>query len=86
MAGKEIAYVGPDSTLVEFTPTKPKEALPCPWCGTKPEMRPWHGGSVTKQLIGCVSTRCEVSPSVSGETGKEAIRKWNRRKTGGKQA
>jgi hypothetical protein len=80
MADKEIAYVGPDNTLVEFTPTKPKEALPCPWCGTKPEMRPWHGGGINKQLIGCVSTRCEVVPSVTGESPKEAISKWNRRK------
>lgn len=75
---KQIAY--PGGVMTEFHPTKPKDALPCPWCGTKPEMRPWHGGSVNKKMLGCVSTRCDVSPCITGETAQEAIKKWNKRK------
>jgi hypothetical protein len=62
------------------TVTKPKDAKPCPWCGTKPVMEPWHGGGPNKHLVHCVSVRCEVLPSVSGESPREAILLWNRRR------
>ena len=75
---KALALQG--GKIVEKKITKPKDALPCPWCNTKPEMQPWHGGGPNKHLIGCASVNCEVSPSVSGESPEEAIRKWNRRK------
>ena len=84
MAEKQIAF--PGGVRTEYTPTKPKNALPCPWCGTKPEMQPWHGGGPNKQMLSCVSVRCEISPCVTGEPPQEAIRRWNRRKTGGEQA
>ena len=84
MAEKQLAYPGGVETW--YTPTKPKDALPCPWCGTKPVMQPWHGGGINKKMLQCVSERCEVSPAVTGESAEEAIRKWNRRKTGGKKA
>lgn len=67
-------------TIVEKKITKPKNALPCPWCGTKPKMQPWHGGGPNKHLIGCDSINCEVRPSVTGESPEKAIREWNRRK------
>ena len=60
--------------------TKPKDALKCPFCGTWPVMEAWHGGGPNKRLVHCDSVRCDVSPSVSGESPEEAIKKWNRRK------
>ena len=59
---------------------KPKKALKCPFCGTKPTMEPWHGGGPNKQLISCQSVRCDVAPMVSGESPEEAIKKWNHRR------
>jgi len=59
---------------------KVKDALRCPFCGTKPSIEPWHGGGSNKHIIGCSSSRCDVSPSVTGESPEEAIKKWNRRR------
>lgn len=56
------------------------EAKPCPWCGTQPTLQPWHGGRPTKRLVGCGSGDCNVSPSVTGETRREALYRWNIRR------
>ena len=52
----------------------------CPFCGSEPERRPWHGGGPGKTLVGCINERCEASPCVTGETPSAATAKWNRRK------
>lgn len=59
---------------------KVKDALKCPFCGVNPTIEPWHGGGSNKHIIGCSSSRCDVSPSVTGESPEEAIKKWNRRR------
>ena len=61
--------------MSEHTP----ELKSCPFCGGPAEMVPWHGGGPDKQLICCESETCEVGPSVTGETPKEAIALWNGR-------
>ena len=53
--------------------------LPCPFCGSYPEFEHWHGGSPTKITIECYSEKCEVMPSVCGETPEEAASYWNAR-------
>ena len=56
------------------------ELLPCPWCGEKPQIQPWHGGLPTKVLISCENDEgCAVTPIVSGETPEEAASNWNHR-------
>lgn len=56
------------------------EAKACPFCGTRPYIQPWHGGAVTKVMIWCQSARCAVSPQTVGETRREGLRRWNKRK------
>ena len=51
----------------------------CPFCGWAAEMESWHGGGPKKVLVGCVNETCAVQPEVSGETPKEAARRWNTR-------
>lgn len=51
----------------------------CPFCGSPPEIQYWHGGGPEKRLISCSGDECEVRPSVTGETEREAIRIWERR-------
>lgn len=59
---------------------KPKEQLlPCPFCGSTPEIEPWHGGGPRKHLISCSNDACRVFPSVTGTTKANAIKWWNRR-------
>jgi hypothetical protein len=55
------------------------ELLACPFCGTVPTTRPWHGGGPDKTMIHCDSDDCQVSPQVTGETPDEAAAKWNTR-------
>ncbi len=55
------------------------EALACPFCGGPAEIEPWHGGKPTKVLISC-SDHCEVAPSVTGETRRQALTVWNQRR------
>lgn len=57
------------------------EMLPCPFCGAIPTIEPWHSSVKTKKLVQCSSDslRCAVWPSVSGETRKIAIMRWNTR-------
>lgn len=68
-----------------------EELLPCPFCGGKPNIEPWHGGKPTKMMISCPGVyansimghgeevTCETAPMVTGETKKEAIKNWNTR-------
>ena len=63
-----------------------EELLPCPFCGGKPNIEPWHGGKPTKMMISCPGgyansimghgeeVTCETAPMVTGETKKEAIK------------
>jgi len=55
------------------------ELLPCPFCGSVPEMKPWHGGRPTKMMVSCENFECSVAPSAIGETPEEAVYVWNRR-------
>lgn len=61
---------------------------PCPFCGSPAEVQYWHGGGPSKRLIACSGIsgtlggpfqRCEVSPSVTGNTLADARRKWDQR-------
>lgn len=51
----------------------------CPFCGAPPQIEFWHGGEPQKRLISCSGDDCEISPSVTGETLRSAIVKWERR-------
>lgn len=52
---------------------------PCPFCGSIPEITPWHGGSKSKRMVACVNDDCAVSPEVTGQTPAKAIAAWNKR-------
>lgn len=51
----------------------------CPFCGSPPEIEYWHGGRLTKRMISCSNYDCDVRPSVTGDTEREAIARWERR-------
>lgn len=53
--------------------------LPCPFCGSPAEIEFWHGGKPSKRHVSCSSLDCEVSPGITGETKRKAIKKWNTR-------
>lgn len=65
------------------------KALPCPFCGAPATIEFWHGGKPTKRMIKCgngagtlgsaATATCEVYPSVTGETEREALAAWNSR-------
>lgn len=59
--------------------SKSKLLKPCPFCGARAMMRKWHGGGPQKRLVSCGSDSCEVDPSVTGETPREAAELWNTR-------
>lgn len=59
--------------------TESLNLLPCPFCGAPAEMVMWHGGGPDKRLVSCSSDACDVQPTVSGESPKEAAARWNRR-------
>lgn len=61
--------------------TTDDRALACPFCGSRPEITPWHGGSATKMMISCEHEDCPLQPSTTGETTLEALEKWNTRAT-----
>jgi len=52
---------------------------PCPFCGSLPNVEPWHGGKPTKRMISCDNEDCPVRPQVTGETLEEALDHWNTR-------
>lgn len=51
----------------------------CPFCGSEPTIQYWHGGGPDKKSISCENEACFVSPSVTGETRDQAVRRWNYR-------
>lgn len=53
----------------------------CPFCGSIPEAKRWHGGGPRKTLVECVNEGCEVAPSVTGSTPQKAAHFWNSRYT-----
>lgn len=66
------------------------DGKPCPFCGAPADIQYWHGGKPTKRMISCSGQAdtlmrgkrpitCHVSPSVTGETRTEALRRWNQR-------
>lgn len=59
--------------------TEKLEPLPCPFCGSVPEIWPWHGGAKTTRMVLCRGDYCWASPMVLGRTRKIAVQKWNTR-------
>lgn len=53
---------------------------PCPWCGQRPEIVPWHGGGPNKTMVSCVNEMCAANPSVTAEGKRKAVALWNERK------
>lgn len=51
----------------------------CPFCGASPLIEYWHGGKPSKRMISCSGMSCDVHPSVTGETEREAVERWERR-------
>lgn len=73
---------------IDNPPKVEPEALPCPFCGGRVLIEPWHGGKRTKVMLSCDNRSdatgpdgvvCEVGPCVTGETRAEALRRWNTR-------
>ena len=56
----------------------------CPFCGVRPEIEKWHGGSASKKAVSCPNDFCAAMPMVTGRTEAEAVRRWNRRKADGR--
>lgn len=50
----------------------------CPFCGAQAMVQSWHGGRASKRMISC-SAGCDASPSVTGETYREAAEAWDAR-------
>ena len=64
----------------ERIPLDMMEALPCPFCGEQPTICFWHGGGPQKKLIECSNDpECDVQPSVTGNTRRIALERWNSR-------
>lgn len=59
-----------------------QEAQTCPFCGVKPTIEPYRGGSVRQRMIRCSNAACVIQPDVVGSTRSWAVRRWNRREHG----
>jgi hypothetical protein len=55
------------------------QPLPCPFCQVLPVIESWHGGPLTRKLVSCRNELCHASPSVIGDTRKDAVLTWNDR-------
>jgi len=62
-----------------MTTTSAAKLLPCPFCGCRPEIVPWHGGPKSKRRVECNNQDCDVMPAVCGDNEKVAAKRWNRR-------
>ncbi len=51
----------------------------CPFCGDRPTVEPWHGGSKTKHMVRCENDDCPTGPGCTGKTRDAAIATWNKR-------
>ena len=69
-------------TAMQQEPKVAIDCLPCPFCGGQPIIEPWHGGTPSKKMIFCTNDLCNASPSVTGETAREAKHNWNTRWNG----
>lgn len=59
--------------------SKQPELLPCPFCGSAPEIEPWHGGGPLRRMISCINNSCNANCAVTGSTPALAARNWNKR-------
>jgi hypothetical protein len=55
------------------------DASPCPFCGKRPVIQPWHGGGPRKRMVLCDYLNCPANPSVTGGTRAVALSNWNMR-------
>ena len=60
---------------------EPMTLEPCPFCGSQPQVQPWHGGPITKRIVGCENDDCAAMPAVTGDTEAVAVERWNARAT-----
>lgn len=58
-----------------------EEAMPCPFCGAKPFIQPWHGGGAQKKMLDCQNENCHVGPTVTGANRQMTVKRWNTRVT-----
>lgn len=58
---------------------KTLEMKRCPFCGSLPIIKKWHGGGPRKHAVCCDNDNCSCVPMVTGSTKERAIEKWNTR-------
>lgn len=51
----------------------------CPFCGETPTVKRLQGCGY-KHLVACKTAACPATPTVTGATRADAIRRWNTRK------
>ncbi len=59
------------------------KAKPCPFCGSSPDISPWHGGGPYKTAVSCegdvATSWCPTFPSCTAESPESAVERWNAR-------